>query len=79
MVIGRHKGVVFLSVGALLAFNYWLAVVRPRRMDCAPGDVCHVDSPAMRLSRRIFWISVGIYAVAVTVNYTALWWARGQS
>ena len=78
-VIGRHKGTVFLSVGALLAFNYWLAVVRPRRMDCAPGDICHVDSPAMRVSRVMFWISVVIYVSAVAFTYAALWWVRSQS
>jgi hypothetical protein len=52
MTISRHKTVVFVGVGPLLAFNYWLAVVRPRRMDCAPGEVCHVDSPAMRFKSR---------------------------
>jgi hypothetical protein len=79
MVIGRHKGAVFLGVGVMLALNYWLAVVRPRRMDCAPGEVCHVDSPAMRFSRRLYWASVTIYAAAVTFNYFALWWVRMHS
>lgn len=78
MVIGHYKGVVFLGVGALLTLNYWLAVVRPRRMNCAPDEVCHVDSPAMRFSRRMFWLSLGIYAVAVTLNYATLWWIRSQ-
>jgi hypothetical protein len=55
MTISRHKTGVFVGVGALLAFNYWLAVVRPRRMDCAPGEVCRVDSPAMRFNRVMFW------------------------
>jgi hypothetical protein len=79
MIIGRHKGAVFLSVGALLALNYWLAIVRPRRMDCAPDEMCHVDSPATRFSRRVFWISIGIYSAAVAFNYAALWWVRMQS
>jgi hypothetical protein len=79
ITIGRHKGAVFLGVGALLALNYWLAVVRPRRSNCEPGEVCHADSPAMRFNRRIFWASVGIYAAAVTFNYAALWWVRMQS
>ena len=79
MVIGRHKGSVFLGVGAMLALNYWLAVVRPRRTDCAPGEVCHVDSPAMRFSRRMYWASVAIYAAAVTFTYAALWWVRMHS
>ena len=52
--IGRHKATVFVSVGALLAVNYWLAVVRPRQMNCAPGETCHIDSPAMRVNRGLF-------------------------
>ena len=79
MVISRHKDIVFPAVGLLLTFNYWIAVVRPKRMNCPPGDVCHVDSPAMRINRRLFWLSVAIYAVAVTVTYSALWWVRMQS
>ena len=47
MAIGRHKTVVFIVVGAMLAANYWLAIVRPRRLDCAPGELCHIDSPAI--------------------------------
>ena len=76
MTIGRHKGEVFLAVGSLLAFNYWLAIVRPRRMNCAPGEVCHVDSPAMRFNRVMFWFSVAIYTSAVAFTYAALWWVR---
>ena len=79
MAVGRHKGPIFAGVGAWLALSYWLAVVRPRRMNCAPGEVCHVDSPAMRLNRRIYWASVAIYLAAVIFNYAALWWLRGQS
>jgi hypothetical protein len=77
--IGRHKHAVFLTVGALLALNYWLAVVRPRQITCDPGEICHVDSPAMRVNRALFWLSVAIYAGAVTFNYAALWWIRRQS
>lgn len=77
-VISRHKTVVFVAVGALLAFNYWLAVVRPRRMSCAPGELCHVDSPTMQLNRALFWTSVGIYAGAIVLTYGALLWVRMQ-
>ncbi len=79
MDIGRHKTAVFAAVGVVLAINYWLAVVRPRQMNCAPGEICHVDSPAMRVNRMLFWISVAIYAGAVTFTYAALWWVRMQS
>ena len=77
--IAGHKTVVFAAVGALLAANYWVAVVRPRTMNCAPGEVCHVDSPAMRVNRLLFWMSVLIYTVAVTFTYAALLWVRMQT
>jgi hypothetical protein len=77
--ISRHKTVVFAAVGALLAANYWVAIVRPRRMNCAPGEICHVDSPAMYVNRMLFWMSVLIYIVAVTFTYAALWWVRMQT
>jgi hypothetical protein len=79
MAISRHKNLVFPAVGALLLFNYWVAVVRPKAAHCAPGEACHVDSPAMRLNRRLFWLSVAIYAIAVIITYSALWWVRMQS
>lgn len=77
--IGRHKNGVFLAVGALLAFNYWIAIARPRRQACLPGEVCHVDSPTMRINRWLFWASVVIFAIAVVVTYGALWWIRWQA
>ena len=77
--ITRNKSLVFAGVGAMLAFNYWMAVLRPSNLNCAPGELCHVDSPAMRLNRRLFWVSVAIYSVAVTVTYAATWWVRWQS
>jgi hypothetical protein len=79
MQIGRHKTAIFIAVGALLCLTYWVAVVRPRRMNCAPGDICHVDSPAMRANRLLFWVSVAIYAGAVAFTYAALWWVRMQA
>ena len=63
-VIGRYKAAMFVASGVLLALNYWLVVVRPRR--CAPGDVCHVDSPLMRWNRRIWWASAAVYVLALT-------------
>jgi hypothetical protein len=77
--ISRHKTSVFAGVGAILAVNYWLAIVRPRQMNCAPGEICHFDSPSMRITRVLFWVSVGIYIGAVTFTCAALWWVRMQS
>ena len=79
MTISRHKAIVFPLVGVLLIFNYWMAVIRPRRMNCAPGDICHIDSPSMRINRKLFWISVAIYVIAVCVTYGAIWWVRMQA
>jgi hypothetical protein len=69
-VVGRHKGLLFGASGALLALNYWLVVVRPQR--CAPGDLCHVDSPLMRWNRRAWWVSAIVYAVALALTYGSL-------
>lgn len=79
MAVGRQKSLIFPAVGALLAFNYWLAVVRPPRLDCQPGDVCHVDSPMSRFNRTTFWISLWIYVIAVTLTYGAQRWVERQS
>ena len=69
-VISRHKTLVFAASGVLLALNYWLVVVRPRR--CAPGELCHIDSPLMRWNRRVFWLSMVIYICAVGLTYGSL-------
>jgi hypothetical protein len=61
---------MFVTSGLLLAANYWLVVVRPRR--CAPGDVCHVDSPLMRFNRRMWWASLVVYVIALVLTYGAL-------
>ena len=74
VVVGRQKAIIFPVVGVLLAFNYWMAIVRPRTLDCAPGDICHIDSPASRLNRTMFWTSLAIYLIAVVATYGAEWW-----
>jgi hypothetical protein len=75
-VFGRHKAAMFIAVGLMLALNYWLAVMRPREMECAPGEVCHVDSRPMRLNRALFWTSVVIWAGAVVFTYAEIAWVR---
>jgi hypothetical protein len=73
------KSIIFPAVGALLAFNYFLVVVRPRRMNCAPGDVCHIDGRTSRFNRGMFWVSVWIFVIAVGMTYGAELWLRWQS
>jgi len=63
----RHRTVLFGVSGVFLALNYWMVVVRPRR--CAPGELCHVESPFMRLNRRLYWISLALFVVAFVVTY----------
>ena len=79
MAVGRQKNVIFPAVGAMPAFNYWLVVIRPRNMDCAPGEVCHIDSRTSRFNRAMFWTSVSIFIVAVVVTYGAQWWLASQA
>lgn len=74
MVIGAQKSVIFPVVGGFLAFNYWLAVARPKKMQCEPGDMCHIDSPVSRLNRALFWTSLAIYVIAVVATYGAQRW-----
>ena len=71
--ISRHRGSVYLGAGALLALNYWL-IIRPRRTECAPGEVCYADGGPMRISRYAFWTAVVVYVCAVSLGYGALLW-----
>lgn len=66
----RHKPAMFGASGVVLAVNYWLVVVRPRR--CAPGELCHMDTPFMRFNRRLYWTSVALFAVALVLTYGSL-------
>lgn len=68
--VGRYKPLLFGGSALLLALNYWLVVVRPRR--CEPGELCHMDTPFMRFNRRLYWVSLAVYAVAVVITYGGL-------
>ena len=68
--ISRYKALLFAGSGALLALNYWLVVVRPRR--CEPGQLCHMDTPFIRFNRRLYWASVAIFVIAILVTYGGL-------
>jgi hypothetical protein len=68
--VGRYKSLLFGGSALLLALNYWLVVVRPRR--CEPGELCHMDTPFMRFNRRLYWTSVAIYLTAALVTYGGL-------
>jgi hypothetical protein len=62
--------VVFGAAGLLMVLNYWLVVIRPRY--CAPGEICHMDSPLMRWNRRLYWTSAVIFVSALVLTYGSL-------
>jgi len=64
--VGRYKPLVFGGSAILLALDYWLVVVRPRA--CAPGELCHMDTPFMRFNRRLYWISVAVFGIAIAIT-----------
>jgi hypothetical protein len=66
----RYKAAMFAGSAGVLALNYWLVVVRPRQ--CAPGELCHVDTPFMRFNRRLYWMSAALLVVALIVTYGSL-------
>ena len=63
----RYKPAMFAASGLVLALNYWLVVVRPRA--CAPGELCHIDTPFMRFNRRLYWISVALFLLSLLLTY----------
>ena len=65
--LGQHRSVLFSVSGILLALNYWMVCVRPRQ--CAPGEICHIDSSFMRFNRRLYWASVALFVIALAVTY----------
>ena len=70
VVLERYRPVLFSVSGMFLALNYWMVVVRPRQ--CAPGELCHIDTPFMRFNRRLYWISLVLFIVALAVTYGSL-------
>jgi hypothetical protein len=70
VVLERNRPLLFSVSGVLLALNYWMVLVRPRQ--CAPGELCHIDSPFMRFNRRLYWISLALFGVALIVTYGSL-------
>ena len=71
ITVQRYKPAMFAASAALLALNCWLVVVRPRR--CAPGELCHVDTPFMRFNRRLFWGSTVLFVIALSMTYGSAW------
>ena len=70
-VLSRHKEWVFVLSVLLLGANYW-ALYRARGAACEPGGICHPAHPVGRWLRRVFWASLGLFAVAIAAAYLAL-------
>lgn len=66
--LSRHKGVLFIVAGVLIAFNAIL-VLRPRgKVACSitGGKGCEV---AGSFSKAMLWISIGIYTIGAAFAY----------
>ena len=70
----QYKALMFVASGAVLAINYWIVVVRPRQ--CAPGELCHMDTPFMRLNRRVYLFSLALFVVAIVLTYGSAFMLR---
>ena len=69
--VQRYKAAMFAASAGVLGVNYRLVVERPRR--CAPGELCHMDSPFMRFNRRLFWLSVALFVIALALTFGSEW------
>lgn len=73
IALSRHKDWTFAIAGALIAANFvYVFYLAPRLQIESPA--CPVDGPspcgpASRMSRRILWISAGIYLVGAFSAY----------
>ncbi len=68
--LSRHKSIVFMAAGVLLAISFYFIFIRPKRMQaCEPGGACET---AGKYSRSIFWISVVIYSIGLSTAYIYL-------
>ena len=67
-----RKTAVFVGVGLLLGFNYYLMYRYIPSKACAPGEVCHVDSRSSRVGRWMLWSSVALFGVSLFATYLLL-------
>ncbi|HHH13156.1 MAG TPA: hypothetical protein ENJ98_02870 [Thiolapillus brandeum] len=71
ITLSQHKAWVFATSGGLLLLSGWL-LYRPGRhcpTDPKLGELC---SRSQRWNRRIYWVSVTIWALGFTAAYLAL-------
>lgn len=71
VTLSLYKEWVFALSALLLLADYWV-LYRSRSAACQPGGVCHVSHPFGRWMRRVFRVSVGLYAIGIAAAYLAL-------
>ena len=64
-----HKALIFSLTAVMLAGNFWFVLYLPARRACPPGQPCHIGSTASKWTRRLFWLSVGMYGAALFLVY----------
>lgn len=71
-LIVRYHDLIFVIAGLLLALNGWL-VLRPSRGEvCAPSQKGETAcETAHRWNVWVFWLSVALFVIGVTVTYLA--------
>lgn len=67
--LSRYKVIVFVVAGLFLLADY---VILYRSSACRPGGVCHVSRPFGRWMRRVFLLSVALYAVGLFAAWLLL-------
>ena len=73
VVFSHHKNWVFFVAGILIGGNFaYVYVLAPKLR--SGGDACPVDGPeaceeVSRMSRRVLWISAGLYGIGLFSAY----------
>ncbi len=81
--VGQYQITIFVISGAVLAVGFYFAY---RRQPVAEGEVCEIPeggtvsacSTATRWNRRILWLSVSLYTLALVMDAWGINWMKGQ-
>ena len=79
---GVYEMWYFAVSGCLLAAGFYLAYFHhaPRNQNCeiSEGGTESACSTATRWNRKILWLSLSLYSVAIVVNTWGIGWMRNQ-
>ena len=81
--VGEYELWLFLGSGTLLALGFYFAYFR---QGPSQGEVCEIPagghesacSTATRWNRRILWLSLFLYSLALVVNVWGITWMRAH-